>query len=286
MKAQAQLSVYTRCSGGYIEPLQENCTNKSTRKKLQNINKNELRCVCLNARSIIKRKGDLDFMVSDIEPDIIGITESWAHKDMVDAERMLSGYVMFRKDRQERMGGGVIMYIKDSIQAYELQMEKEAECEEGIWCNIATKNSTLTKGLIYRSPNIRQEDVEKLHNAIKEIIKREYVIMGDFNHGHIQWKSLESVGRDDQQFLLLIQDSFLTQHVLEPTRGGNVLDLVFSSQNELVDNVKLCEPKQNLGELFVTPEMISQKVKMMKKTTPKLLKEILNEISIPLANCF
>ena len=181
-------------------------------------------------------------MVADIEPDIIGITESWAHKDMVDTELMLPGYVMFRKDRQERMGGGVIMYIKDSIQAYELQMVKEAECEEAIWCNIATKNSTLTIGLIYRSPNIRQEDDEKLHNAIKEISKRECVIMGDFNHGHIQWKSLESVGRDDQQFLLLIQDCFLTQHVLDPTRGGNVLDLVFSSQNELVDNVKICEP--------------------------------------------
>ena len=32
------------------------------------------------------------------------------------------------------------MYIKDSIQAYEMQIEKEAECEESIWCNIATKN--------------------------------------------------------------------------------------------------------------------------------------------------
>ena len=83
-------------------------------------------------------------MVADIVPDIIGITESWAHKDMVDADLMLPGYVMLRKDRQERMGGGVIMYIKDSIQAYELQMEKEAECEEAIWCNIATKHSTLT----------------------------------------------------------------------------------------------------------------------------------------------
>ena len=55
-----------------------------------------------------------------------------------------------------------------------------------------------------------------------------------FNDGHIQYKSLEST---DQQFLLLIQDSFLTQHVLEPTRGDNVLDLVVSSQNDLVDNV-------------------------------------------------
>ena len=49
--------------------------------------------------------------------------------------------------------------------------------------------------------------------------------MGDFNHGHIQWKSLESTGGEDQQFLFLIQDSFFTQHVLEPTRGENVLDI-------------------------------------------------------------
>ena len=63
--------------------------------------------------------------------------------------------------------------------------------------------------------------------------------MGDFNLGHIQWKYLESTGGDDQQFLFLIQESYLTQHLLEPTRGENVLDIVLSSQNELVDNVKI-----------------------------------------------
>ena len=50
--------------------------------------------------------------------------------------------------------------------------------------------------------------------------------MGNFNHRHIQWKSLDSTGGENQQFLFLIQDSFLTQHVLEPTRGENVLDIV------------------------------------------------------------
>ena len=33
--------------------------------------------------------------------------------------------------------------------------------------------------------------------------------------------------------------------MLEPTRGENVLDLVLSSQNELVDNVKIHEPSGN-----------------------------------------
>ena len=47
---------------------------------------------------------------------------------------------------------------------------------------------------------------------------------------------------EDQPFLFLIHDIFLTQHVLEPTRGENALDIGLSSQNELVDNVKIHEP--------------------------------------------
>ena len=69
--------------------------------------------------------------------------------------------------------------------------------------------------------------------------------MGDFNHGHIQWNYLESTGIVDQQFLFLIQDSFLTQHVQQQTRGENVLDIVLSSQKELVDIVKIFESLGN-----------------------------------------
>ena len=154
-------------------------------------------------------------------------------------------YVMFRRDRIGRRGGGVILYFKESILAYEIKLEREANCDEAVWCNIVTGNSTLTIGLVYRSPIINEEDNRKLQNAIKEVSKGECIIMGDFNHGHIQWKSPESTRGEDQQFLLLNQDSFLTQHVLEPTRGENVLDLVLSSQNKLVDNVKIHEPLGN-----------------------------------------
>ena len=98
--------------------------------------------------------------------------------------------------------------------------------DEALWCKIVSGNSKLTIGLIYRSPNINEEDNTKIKTAIKEVSKGECIIMGDFNHGHIQWNSLESTGSEDQQFLFLIQDSFLTQHVLEPTRGENVLDII------------------------------------------------------------
>ena len=48
-------------------------------------------------------------MVANIDPHLIGITESWANKDIVDAELALTGYAMFRKERRERRGGGVIL---------------------------------------------------------------------------------------------------------------------------------------------------------------------------------
>ena len=50
---------------------------------------------------------------------------------------------------------------------------------------------------------------------------------------------------EGQQFIFLMQDSFFTQHLLEPTRGEDVLDMVLSSQNELMDNVKVHEPLGN-----------------------------------------
>ena len=66
--------------------------------------------------------------------------------------------------------------------------------------------------------------------------------MGDFNHGNIKWDTLQGTEVEDQRFLCLVQDNFLTQHVLEPTRAARVLDIVLSSQKEFVDNVVTQEP--------------------------------------------
>ena len=73
------------------------------------------RCVCLNAMSIVNKKNELNIMVEDIDRHIIGITESWANTDITDAELGLTGYVMFRRDRIGRRGGGVILYMLKNL---------------------------------------------------------------------------------------------------------------------------------------------------------------------------
>ena len=105
--------------------------------------------MCLNARSIVNKKTELNIMVEDIDPHIIGITESWANTDITDAELGLTGYVMFRRDQIGRRGGGVTLYVKESIQADEIKLEREAGYDEAVWCKIVSGNSKLTIGLVY-----------------------------------------------------------------------------------------------------------------------------------------
>ena len=220
-----------------------NVQDDSRSKGIQgNTSKSDIKCVCLNARSIINKKTELNIMVDAIKPHIIGITESWANKDITDAELGLEGYVMFRKDRIGRRGGGVLLYIKDTIPAYEVQLQEEADCNEAIWCNLVTGHTTVIIGVVYRCPNITKQNNEKIHNAINEVSKGDCIIMGDFNHGNIKWDTLQSTGVEYSTFLCLVQDNFLTQHVFEPTRAARVLDIVLSSQKEFVDNVERQEP--------------------------------------------
>ena len=72
---------------------------------------------------------------------------------------------MFRKDIMGKRGGGVLLYIKETIPAYEVQLQEEADCKEALW-------------------NITIQHNEKIHNAISEVSKGDCIIMGDFNHGN------------------------------------------------------------------------------------------------------
>ena len=43
-----------------------------------------------------------------------------------------------------RRGGGVLLYIKETIQAYEVQLKEEADSNEAIWCKLVTGHTTVT----------------------------------------------------------------------------------------------------------------------------------------------
>ena len=131
----------------------------------------------------------------------------------------------------------MLLYIKETIPLYEVQLQEEADCNEAIWCKLVTGHTTVTIGVVYRCPNITQQNNEKMHNAIREESKGDCIIMGDFNHGNIKWDTFQRTMLEDHMFSCLVQDTLLTQHVLQPTRAARILYIVLSSQKDFIDNV-------------------------------------------------
>ena len=77
-------------------------------------------------------------MVDDIKPHTIGITKSWGNNYNTDAELGLAGYVMFRKYKIGKRGGGVSIYIKETIPAHEVKLPEEAYYNDAIRCKLGT----------------------------------------------------------------------------------------------------------------------------------------------------
>ena len=51
---------------------------------------------------------------------------------------------------------------------------------------LVTGHTTVTIGVVYRCPNIIKQNNEITCNAITEVSKGDFIIMGDFNHGNIK----------------------------------------------------------------------------------------------------
>ena len=86
---------------------------------------------------------------------------------------------------------------------------------------------------IYRSSNIEEND--KINNIFRNSSKLKYdhqLILGDLNRKYIDWDMVTWTSRDNN-FIEAVMNSYLTQHMLTPTRGRgtnepSLIVLVFS----------------------------------------------------------
>lgn len=196
----------------------------------------------MNAQSLINKVDELVALTECEKPDIIGITETWANDNINQAEIELLGYKMYREDRTDTgngRGGGAILYIKENLTSIRLEEYVGGIGYNIVCCELSTVEKSVKSiviGLVYRSPNIGNDSNIKLNEIIEKMGRRHLILMGDFNYPNICWDTL-TAGRNSKGFLEVTQDSFLTQHVVEPTRGSNILDLVFSSEEGMINTV-------------------------------------------------
>ena len=212
----------------------------------------KLKGLFTNARSICKKenRAALEATVSSEVLDVIAIVETWATPDDDDLLK-LRGYNIFRRDRTNRKGGGVLIYVRDDINCSDISIKFNDPLSihevEIIWVELTfSENKKVALGVCYRPPDANT-DKDKAHdNELFKIIQRtigtrDLVLLGDFNYPHINWDSLDSSDKMGADFIDEIQDRFLLQLVREPTRSEAILDLILTTDEDLVSNVRVGE---------------------------------------------
>ena len=92
-------------------------------------------------------------------------------------------------------------------------------------------------GDVYRPPYSTETNNENLYKCIQELSNRTLVIMGDFNYSNIDWNNFHTTC-DCLDFMNLIMDNFLSQHVNFLPKEKNILDLFISSDPNMENNLQ------------------------------------------------
>ena len=170
------------------------------------------------------------------------------------------------------MGGGVFILVHKSL-ASTHQPELDAKCEMS-WIKIHLhKAKDLLVGCFYM-PQRSQKHLEELRKSLGKIVnnvkQKQIILTGDFNCPHIDW-NIPTVppGSDDRQIqfdlINLASEAQLTQVHNEPTRGNNILDLVFTSNPSLCKNSQTVPGISDHHALVTDFDIVPQRIKQKKR---------------------
>ena len=235
-----------------VKVIKQKHSKRSKKKTSQNKNETQriIKIYYTNVRSLKNKINELKIMAAAAKPDIIALTETWLHDDIGNSEINIDSYSLIRKDRHRvanSRGGGVAFYIKDNIRVHTLS-ENDDRSLEMIWLEIATsiKNDPLVIGLYYRAPNINIQDSDVINKSIKDYCTKNTIIIGDFNHPNIDWKTMQPNGDTlCKKFIKTVNDNFLRQLVKNSTRGDNILDLILTNNTDKINDVQVECPLSN-----------------------------------------
>ena len=224
--------------------------SRETSHKHMNRKLKKLRVMSINARSLKSQTKRLEFqnLVDLHKPAIVNVNETHISDSLHSSEILESGYTIFRKDRDTYGGGVLSAFSNDLIVSHENHL---ADDYEGVWSKVEIAGSKpLYVGSIYRPPNSDVEPLEALDQSLSQLSQKSppnILLTGDFNLPSISWdddnystQPNPAYGTEVNNKLLdIVNNHFLTQHVKQPTRGHNILDLVFTTNPNVVADLKI-----------------------------------------------
>ncbi len=88
----------------------------------------------------MSKRDELLAQITTEEPDIIAIMETWANANHLMSEFFVKGYECFHKNREHKKGGGVICYVRNSLNAIKIKKQEE-EKYDSVYVEITAKKN-------------------------------------------------------------------------------------------------------------------------------------------------
>ena len=204
-----------------------------------------------NAQGLKNKFAQLNDFIHENDPDILVITETHFDCNVLDSEFKPQDYQVFRKDRKLEFytegtysqldRGGVLILVKSFLNP--VPYDKGDVDAEILWITINPRpRVTWLIGGCYRTEEDEAQILEKINKSIDSIDTQNCLLLGDFNFRKIDWNSQTGTSTLENSFIDTINDNCLTQIVTDPTRGNNILDLVFVGDPALVEKVSVQPP--------------------------------------------
>lgn len=144
-------------------------------------------------------------------------------------------YKIYRNDRIDRRGGGVLVAIKKTLQSYCIDNTSSLEI---VWAAFPMSSGTILIGACYRAPASDNSFLNSLRDSVSEALHlcpaNHVYLFGDFNFMLIDWEHMSSSCHASLELINLTLDFNLFQIIKEPTRALNILDLVFTNVPDTV----------------------------------------------------
>ena len=228
---------------------------KERRKKLKMMKTPSVKIMFTNADQLTHAKKDeLQQRIVTEKPMLIAVSEVKPKngKEMTGTDYSIDGYTINPLNLDNTTGRGIIIYTHHSLDKSVVEVKVTNSFEEACLIELRLRNGdALLFGCIYRSPTRTGESAENNENLNKlllELCTKSYshiCLVGDFNYREINWNSWTTPHGEsskESKFIEAVRDSFLFQHVQEPTRvRGNdnpsMIDLIFSNEEHQVSDV-------------------------------------------------
>ena len=185
----------------------------------------------LNIRSMPANFSSLELYLSSLklEFDVIALSETWLNAHNRDVFP-LPGYAMESRIREERIGGGVSIFLRNSLK-YKTRndLSEVSEHSELVALEVTSLNRRVVVIAVYRPPG---SDLNEFYNSLSVVlntIKRENklaYILGDFNLDLLKYNSHQPTS---EIYDLMYSFSFLPV-ITKPTR-------ITETSSTLIDNI-------------------------------------------------